>query len=338
MQTPRASVVMSVYNGEPYLRAAVDSILAQTYTDYEFIIIDDASTDATAAILDGFDDLRIVRSRNEENIGLTRSLNKGLVIARGEYIARMDADDISLPERLAKQVDFLDTHPEIGVLGTAVRVIDGSGNLSHIWRLPAKHALIKWRLCFSDSIAHPTVMMRREALEQVRGYDTGFMSAQDYDLWRRLSRVTHLANLQEALLLLRRHETCVTHAHRPKQLENSIRISQMMISEVLGQDVPIQAVERLWNKESTSVDHVYQLADLIYSLFQTRVSDNTLSLAESRIIRRDAARQMARLVRQQACDGRAAWGVLIRACRLDPLVIGRAAVRKLRRIAREWLQ
>jgi len=324
---------MSVYNDERYLCEAVESILNQTYSDFEFIIIDDASTDATTAILGGFDDSRIIRSRNEENIGLTRSLNKGLAIARGEYIARMDADDISLPERLAKQVDFLDAHPEVGVLGTEVRVIDGSGNTCHIWRLPSKHALIKWRLCFSDPIAHPTAMMRREALERVGGYDADFVSAQDYDLWRRLSRVTQLSNLQEVLLLLRRHEASVTSAHRPKQLENSIRISQMVASETLGENVSVQILQDLWSREFKRRSDVYHAAHFIYSLYQISATDSTLTPAEQRMIRRDAARQMARLAR----DGRA-WGVLIYAYQLDPLVIGRAAARKLRRIAHRWLQ
>ena len=329
----RVSVLMSVYNGESYLREAIESILNQNYTDFEFIIIDDASTDATAAILDGFDDLRIVRSRNEENIGLTRSLNKGLATAQGDYIARMDADDISLPERLGKQVDFLEAHPEVGVLGSAVHVINNNGDLSHIWRLPAEHAVIRWRLCFNDPIAHPTAMMRREALERVGGYDADFVSAQDYDLWRRLSHVTQLSNLQEVLLLLRRHEACVTHAHRPKQLENSIRISQMMASETLGENVPVQILQDLWSREFKRRSDVYHAAHFIYSLYQISATDSTLTPAEQRMIRRDAARQMARLAR----DGHA-WGVLIHAYQLDPLVIGRAAARKLRRIAHRWLR
>jgi len=337
-KNPRVSVLMPVYNGERYLREAVESILDQTFTDFEFVIVDDGSTDNTWQILQSYaaNEPRIVLVRNETNVGVARSLNKGLELARGEYVARMDADDVSLPGRLTAQVAFLDEHPEVGVLGCAVQVIDGCGNPSRIRRFPAEHGVIKWCLCFDDPIAHPTVMMRREVVGRVGGYSTDLLTAEDYDLWRRLNQVTRLSNLPEMLLYLRRHEACVTRAHRAKQLENSIKISHLRMSEALKEDVPVQVVQRLWSKEFEGLDHVRQAANLVYRLCQASIADSTLSPAEKRMIRRDAARRLFGLACQQTHDGRA-WEVLGLACRLAPLIIGRAVAGRLRRIVHERL-
>ena len=336
MSTPPVSVLMPVSNGELYLREAVESILNQTFSDFEFLIIDDGSTDSTWEILGSYDDPRIHLVQNEDNIGLIRSLNRGLGLARGKYIARMDADDVSLPERLVLQVNFLDAHPEIGVLGCGVWVIDGCGNPSHIRRFPAEHGVIKWHLCFDVPIAHPTVMMRREVVARAGGYRTDMVHAEDYDLWRRLSQVARLSNLPEVLLYLRRHEGCVTRAHRAKQWENSIKISQLMMSKALEEDVPGQVVQRLWSREFEKVNDVRRAANLVYRLCQASVADGALSPAEKRMIRRDAARRLFGLAHQQTHDGRA-WEVLGLACRLDPLIIGRAAAGRLRRIVHERL-
>jgi glycosyltransferase involved in cell wall biosynthesis len=330
-KTPQVSVLMPVYNGERYLREAVESIVAQTFTNFEFIIIDDGSTDTTGAILDSFDDPRIVRSKNEENIGLARSLNKGLTMARGEYIARMDADDISLPERLARQVAFLDAHPEVGVLGSVVQVIDGDGNKSDTLWLPTEHGVLRWSLCFGGPIAHPTVMMRREVVERVGGYNPNMVTAQDYDLWRRLSGVTRLSNLQDVLLSLRKHEASMRKIHLAEHRRNRIRISRLMMSEILGEDVPSDVVQHLWSKEFESADDVHQAARLIYRLYQASITDSTLSTTEKRKVRRDAARRLFRLARPRIRDVRV-WGVLGLVCRLDLWAIGRAATGRLRRV------
>lgn len=156
---PVVSVLMSVYNCEEYLREAVDSILNQTFMDFEFIIIDDGSTDSTAAILAEYE-RKFTRLciHHQTNQGVIASLNMGLELAQGKYIARMDADNVSLPERLAKQVDFLETHPEIGVLGTGAQIMDGYGNTSQTVQFPTQHGVLRRCLCFFNPIVHPTVM------------------------------------------------------------------------------------------------------------------------------------------------------------------------------------
>ncbi len=141
----RVSVVMAVHNGEKYLRQAVESILAQTFMDFEFIIVNDGSNDSTDSILGEFAsrDKRIIIVQNGKNIGLTRSLNRGLELAHGQLIARMDVDDISFPQRLEAQVDFMESHPEIGILGTAACVIDADGKKGQEIRFPGEHILLR---------------------------------------------------------------------------------------------------------------------------------------------------------------------------------------------------
>src|SRR5262245_27130869 len=162
MTTPIVSVVMSVLNGEPFLREAVESILGQTFGDFEFIVIDDGSTDASADILDSYqrNDAR-VRVYHQENKGLVESLNRGCGLARGKYIARMDADDIATKERLMWQVEFVEKHPEVGVVGGAIEVINASGKSSVTHRYPLKNSDIYQALLRGDCpLVHPTVVMR----------------------------------------------------------------------------------------------------------------------------------------------------------------------------------
>ena len=196
---PKVSVVMSVYNGDKHLREAVESILHQTFRGFEFIIVDDGSTDRTWEILASYEDPRIALVRNEENIGLTKSLNRGLEMARGEYVARQDADDISLPERLEKQVEFLENNAEVGLLSCCFIEIDDEGRSVSIQRLPAEDTDLQERLLISNCFCHGAAMFRRECLESVGAYRQEFEFAQDYDLWLRISERYKVANLEEAL-------------------------------------------------------------------------------------------------------------------------------------------
>ena len=203
---PKVSVVMSVYNGERYLRQAVDSILNQTFTDFEFIIVDDGSTDDTPAFLDSYTDPRIVRLKNNACIGLTRSLNRGLVVAQGAYIARQDADDISLPARLEQQVKFLDSHPTVGLVGTRREEIDEQGRTLVVRELPCDDLYIRAWLLWRVPFTHGSILARSSLLRLLGGYREVFDTTQDYDLWLRLAECTQLANLPEGLYRYRIHE------------------------------------------------------------------------------------------------------------------------------------
>jgi glycosyltransferase involved in cell wall biosynthesis len=330
---PAVSVLMPVYNGERYLATAIESILNQTFADFEFIIVDDGSTDGTAAILADYQqrDERIQVYR-QENQGIVASLNRGLELAQGKYIARMDSDDVSLPERLAKQVDFLEAHPDIGVLGTWVKIMDSSGSTSDTWQFPAQHGVLGWCLCFTCPIMHPTVMMRRQIVEQAGGYSSDMVHAEDYDLWRRLSGVTRLSNLPDVLLQLRLHEANVSRVYTSEQRRNSVRISSLMISHILNEEVPVSTVQRLWDQESQTAYDVRPVAALVYRLYKAIVSGGGLSTGEEEAIRRDAAIRLYDLSRPWVRNV-SVWGVLARAFCLDPALVLRVLKGGLHRLS-----
>lgn len=229
--SPRVSVLMSVYNGARYLREAVDSILDQSFGDFEFIIVDDGSSDGTPAILDSYADPRIVRLHNETNIGLTRSLNKGLAAARGEYVARQDADDISLPERLAKQVAYLDIERKITLVGTAHIEIDAEGKTLRTMVPLLKPAEIKDHLLYQSCFCHGSVMMRLMAATSVGGYRESLSVTQDRDLWIRLADIYELANLPEPLYLLRITRSSISSRRRRLQREIGAQLTQMTLQQ-----------------------------------------------------------------------------------------------------------
>lgn len=200
--TPRVSVVLAVRDGAPWVGDAVRSILGQTLTELELVVVDDGSTDDTPQTLARFADARLRVARRTQ-LGLTRSLNEGVSLARAPLIARLDADDVAAPERLARQLAFLDAHPEIGLLGTGAIEIDATGR--EVGRVvpPAADADIRRALIRRNIFVHSSVVMRRQALASAGGYDATFPVAQDYDLWLRLARVTRLANLPDPLVTRR---------------------------------------------------------------------------------------------------------------------------------------
>jgi glycosyltransferase involved in cell wall biosynthesis len=214
---PRVSVLMAVHNGARYLREAIDSILAQTFSDLEFLIVDDGSTDTTAVILDGYADPRIIRLHNEENLGLAKSMNRALTVAKGEYIARQDADDRSLPQRLMHQVRFLDGHPSISLVGTGFVEIDEQGQERCTVVMPVDPGQIHEMLFYAHCFCHGSVMGRRADLQAVGGYDERYAVAQDTDLCLRLAERGQLSNLPAPLYGFRMHAASITGRSRTLQ-------------------------------------------------------------------------------------------------------------------------
>lgn len=196
---------MTIYNNADYLRPAIDSILKQSFKDYEFIIIDDGSKDDSAAIVKTYKDKRI-HFISRPNKGLSASLNEGITMANGTYIARQDADDISVRDRLQKQVAFLEKHPEVGLLGTNYLEMDTQGKLIQVRNVFTRPDDLKLTLVFSNQFAHGSVMMRSSLLNKVGHYNETISSAQDYDLWARMSRVSPVYNLKDTLY----HWRCYT--------------------------------------------------------------------------------------------------------------------------------
>ncbi len=241
IDTPVVSVVMAVYNGERHLRETVSSILSQMFTNFEYIIVNDGSTDRTAELLQSFSDARIMLLHNEQNQGLPYSLNRGLEHARGTYIARIDAGDLAVKERLEAQVAYLEQHPEHGILGSACLVLDDSGQTKGRETFPVTDLDIRWRSLLGNPFLHPSIMLRRDVLVQHHlTYDTAFHSSQDYELWTRVLRHTCGANLKEPLILYRQSSESMTTKRRKEQLANHDRVALRTIRNVLP-DVQISA-------------------------------------------------------------------------------------------------
>lgn len=221
---PAVSVLMSVFNGAPFLREAVESILCQTFGDFEFIIINDGSSDGSAEILHRYagEDSRIVLIERE-NKGLIASLNEGLSCARAPLIARMDADDIALPERLALQKAYMDDHADVSALGGALVLIDEKGRAFGKHAYPRRGATLDRHLYERGSpVAHPAVMMRRDAVLKLGGYRPAYKHAEDYDLWLRLRKTGAIDNLPATILKYRQHPGKISLRHAEQQALASV--------------------------------------------------------------------------------------------------------------------
>jgi glycosyltransferase involved in cell wall biosynthesis/2-polyprenyl-3-methyl-5-hydroxy-6-metoxy-1,4-benzoquinol methylase len=209
---PKVSVIMSVYNGEKYLREAIESILNQTFTDFEFVIVNDGSTDNSLEILKSYDDERIRVINNEKNIGLTKSLNKALKVARGEYIARQDADDVSLPDRFEEQMKYFERYPEVALLGTSIYLIDENGKIVGKRIVLAKPSIKD--LFKGNQFNHGSVMFKKEVINQLGGYNELIRYSQDYELWLRIAKHCEVRNLTQLLYNFRSHDENIGFKNR----------------------------------------------------------------------------------------------------------------------------
>jgi len=223
VRAPAVSVLMAVFDGAAWIGAAVESVLGQTLGDLEVIVIDDGSTDATADVLASIRDPRL-RIERRARAGLTRSLNRALELARAPLLARLDADDLALPERLARQRQFLEAHPEVGLLGTGAREVDPAGREVRIVQPPVDDGAIRRQLIRANPFVHSSVIMRRAVLGRVGPYDPSFPVAQDYELWMRLAGVTRLANLPEPLVIRRLTPGRVTSVRDADRLHAEARV------------------------------------------------------------------------------------------------------------------
>ena len=228
---PLVTVLMAVHNDLRFLPEAVESILAQTFRDFELLVVDDGSTDGCSEYLHSFGEVRVRVLTNPSNVGLTRSLNLGLDAARGTYVARMDADDISEPDRIRQQVSCLEERLEIGLLGTGRLLIDEAGGVISPAPATAGQANVRRKMLLGNAFAHPTVMLRREVLERHRlRYDEAYQTAQDYELWVRLLAHTGGDNLPEPLVRYRIRDG-ISRTRKADQLANHDRIALAAIRQ-----------------------------------------------------------------------------------------------------------
>jgi len=255
---PKISVIMSVYNGKQHLKEAIDSILQQTFTDFEFIIINDGSTDVSLEIIKSCDDGRIKTISNEKNIGLTKSLNSGMKEASGEYIARQDADDISLSKRLELQLRFLENHPQVALLGTGIYVVDEKGKEieKRIMQPNPRASLQK-----GNRIVHGSAMFRKAVVEEVWGYNEALKYAQDYELWLRMAKKHEVRNLAQPLYKLRMHKGSILSQKAEEQQMCAVLAQKLVRGEIREdnlldlQEHPISTFQMVFTRDDKVAFH-----------------------------------------------------------------------------------
>jgi hypothetical protein len=250
MKSPLVSAVMVVCNVERFLAEAIESILGQTFRDFEFVIVDFGSTDKSKEIVSGYaaKDSRI-KFHEIPHCGLAEARNRGCSLAQGQYIAIMDADDISLPERLAWELDFLEAHPRVGVVGGAVDWIDATGkSLQSKWAAlhpPVANSEILSVFQTENPFWQPSVLMRREAFAAAGGYREAFAPAEDYDLWLRISEKYEMANLAQIVLKYRIHPNQVSMRKHRQQNISSIAARLSSASRTSGSPDPMEGVTEI---------------------------------------------------------------------------------------------
>ncbi|HLP19728.1 MAG TPA: glycosyltransferase [Chitinophagales bacterium] len=231
MSTPAISVLMPVYNGASYLASAIDSILGQTFTDFELVIINDGSTDNSEEIIKRYKDPRIRYVNNEVNLKLIATLNKGIALCNGKYIARMDADDISEPDRFLLQHTFMESHPEVALCGSWFQPI-GAISAGPV-KYTGSHDAIMMKMLYQCHFCHPSVIWRKAMIETMDPwFDASFIHAEDYEFFSRIGEKFKVANIQQVLLHYRYHAGSVSVQNKSTQVNNSIVIKKRMFGKM----------------------------------------------------------------------------------------------------------
>ncbi len=277
---PLVSVVMPVYNAASTVKQAIQSILYQTYTHFEFIIVNDGSTDNSLELINGFTDQRIKVIHFAKNQGIVAALNKGVAEAKGDFIARMDADDESLPERFQYQLDYMRQHPEIGVCGTWFRLHTGK-----VIQPPSKHHIMLYELMNRSVFHHASIMIRADVIKPFKQqlYDARFEFTEDLELWMRLIRTTTFGNVEQVLLVIRANQG--THrAHQKTVSTHNVLLKQLHLEYLfpkLSKDDVLflaQELNRIQPKR-TSQQEFSRLMHLLNRLYQENADSNELFTA-----------------------------------------------------------
>lgn len=340
---PRATVLLAVYNGARWLGRSLDSVLKQDWRDFEMLVVDDASTDGSPAVLAAVDDDRLVVLRNESNLGLTASLNRGLALARGAVILRHDADDLSLPGRFARQMAFMDAHPDVGVCGSWAAMVGENDEALGLYRVPTDHGPIVWQVGFGHGFAHPCVALRTGVVRDAGGYDENWRTAQDQELWTRLAWTTRLANIAEPLVEYRVHGAMASRVRSAEQRRGDVLARQLFLQRLLGREVPEELLR--WNfvpplsplqpqSLRTQARGIGNFATLALAA-RSAVRDGFCATAgERREVSRLAGRKLHALAAQAAgCSLPLAAGLLARAVALDPSLLSPSELGRVVRAA-----
>jgi glycosyltransferase involved in cell wall biosynthesis len=310
---PLVTVLLAVHDGETYLRTALASVLGQTVAELEVVVVDDASRDRTAEILQGVADARLRVVRNDEQLGLATSLNRGLSEARGTYIARLDADDVALPDRLERQLARIRSAPSIAVVGSAAMELDDTGRVGALHTMPSGATDVRWAALFSSPFLHPTVLLEREVLERhgLR-YDEGFEESEDYELWSRVLELADGDNVPEPLVLYRVHPGQASQRRRELQRECQLRVARPAIA-ALAPALSSEQIDLAWRvgvAEDVAPDELEPATEAFLELLAA------FERRDGRGARSRAARHLMRVARHASGPSRAR--IARRALKLDP--------------------
>lgn len=304
MRNPLISVILPVYNGEEHLTECIESVLSQTFNDFEFIIVDDASTDNTPQILKEFamKDARIKVFTHAINKRQTIAANTACNKAKGNYLARMDADDIAMPTRFEQQIHFLENNPDIGVLGTWTNIIDNNGEIIKDWMTRIESGYLSWILIFGNSFAHSSVMFRRDIAKKVGYYQSP--EAEDFDLWSRMNTISKIGCVPE-ILQQRRVWDGQLNLKVPKEtLECVYQIMQKNMLNILGNSISIKKVKdvrKLLIGDFIQLDQeeIINTKNIIIELYRAYQKSPDLDKYENKLISKDVAIKLFTLAKSQ---------------------------------------
>jgi hypothetical protein len=267
VSSPRVSVVLPVYNGAAYVERAIASVLEQTFVDFELIVIDDGSTDRTARVLATISDLRL-HVVSQPNRGLSATLNRGIALARGVYVARQDHDDLSLPTRLAQQVAFMDAHPRCALLGTRAEIYEGDVSVGRFHDHALSHEALRFELLFDNPFVHSSVMLRHTALTALGGYttDPARQPPEDYELWSRIARSERVANLPQRLVIYREVASSLSRVSARPFLHKQLLLGSENLAHLLGETAPTVAMLDLVALHHSAFDMLSAQPDLHHIL------------------------------------------------------------------------
>ncbi len=327
--TPLISVILPVHNGEAYLAEAIESILKQTYTNFELIILSTADTsEASLSIIQNFNDPRIHHIRRTPDLAcLPAALNRGIDLARGIYIARMDADDIALPRRFETEIAFMEKHPEIGIVGSYAKTI--GRNTGTIMRHPLHHEEIRANLLFHSSMIHPTVLMRKKTLDDLNlRYNPTLEKTEDYEFWYRASKTLRIANIPKILLLYRTHEGQATYREPEKQTE----VRNGICADAFGKlGIPFSSEEKIMYehlRQYRKASSPEELAKVSKWFIQIESANETKHIYDRRALKQLLGQEWLTYCRLSAGLGRVAWQTFWRSevrswIKKDPKTLGR---------------
>lgn len=266
MNKPKITVLMPVYNAEKYLRAAIDSILNQTFKDFEFLIINDASTDNSKKIILSYDDKRIRYFENMKNLGRPKTSNKGLSLAKADYVARMDADDVSLPDRLKKQFEIMEKDNKVGLVASWIAIIDENDNNKSYWRTDRKTNSpeeIFYRLFFENCLANSSVLFEKDIVLKIGGYNESFERAQDYELWSRLAKLTKIVKIRKIEVKYREYTQNTTSEVINQQCLNEQKVFLKNVDDLLTEKINPDTLLSIKYNNSASMVKKNKLFDIL---------------------------------------------------------------------------